>query len=486
LVAPVAVGLALLAPQSSAQTASAISVQVVQTTPHGSERMAPQPSVAFAPQAPAGIPVIEVEDQVAYQQVDGFGAAMTDSSAWLLEDELAPQSTSSVMKMLFSPASGIGIDFLRVPIGASDFTRTEIPYSYDDLPPGRRDPRLRHFSIAHDLPYVIPSLRQALAVDPQLQIIASPWSPPGWMKANQRLDNEHHLGTLLPSDYAAWARYFVRFIESYAQQGVPVAAVTPQNEPGNATVYPGLQLGSAQEISLIRRYLAPALRAAHLSTRIYAGDVSVSHNGRFAIRVLRSSARAAISGLAWHCYFGTAFPIGVAHRLAPGLQEIGDECAPGVSPLPMPEVLISELRNWASVVTFFNVAENTVGGPVQPPNRGCGGCTPLVTVNERTHQPTPLLNYYELGQASAFIEPGARRIDSNHFVSYSYVPHHPPHVSPGIDDVAVENPDGSRVLLAYNTSPAPLRFAVHWRDGWFQYLLPAGATVTFRWSGGAG
>src|ERR1700744_325229 len=124
---------------------------------------------------------------------------MTDSSADLIENELAPRARRRLMALLFSPAPrGIGLRFLRVPIAASDFTATGVPYTYDDLPPGQTDPRLRRFTIAHARVYVLPARGAALARDRDLYVEAVPWSAPAWMKANDGLDNLGDTGELLP------------------------------------------------------------------------------------------------------------------------------------------------------------------------------------------------------------------------------------------------------------------------------------------------
>jgi glucosylceramidase len=463
-------------------------VEVVQTSVDRSSALTRMPDLQFSSARPQGTRVVSVDDRGTYQRVDGFGGTMTDTSAWLLEQQLPASKTQEAMKALFGP-SGIGLSFLRVPMGASDFTKNRTPYSYDDMPRGSKDPHLKHFSIAHDLPYIIPSLRQALSLNPHIELLSNPWSPPGWMKDNDNLNNDHHRGVLRASSYGPLANYFVKFIRAYGQLGVPISEVTPQNEPGNGTLFPGLQLGLPGEVKLIRRYLAPAFRRARLHTAIYAYDGSLGsetvRGGRdrkgFVKSLLRSPARHSISGIAWHCYFGNPPVITAVHRLAPRIRQIDDECAPGVNPLPMPEVLISELRNWARVVAYFNLAEDRHHGPVQPPNHGCPGCTGFFTIDEASHSLSYHLNYFQMGQASAFIKPHARRIRSNHFVSYSYVPHHPPHVTSGLDDVAVKNPDGSKVLLTYNTSRKPIRFGAQWKGRWFTYTLAPSTTATFVW-----
>jgi len=455
----------------------------VQTNPAAGQTLTRLSDLHFS-SGPLGlVRVIHVDDRVSYQRVTGFGGAMTDSAAWLLHDELAPATRERMMDALFG-SDGIKLDFLRVPMGASDFTAKETPYSYDDLPAGKTDPTLSHFSISHDEAYIIPTLREALAINPHLEIMANPWSPPAWMKANDSLNNSGYSGTLVGSAYGPLAAYFVKFIEAYAHAGIPIDDISPQNEPGVATLYPGLELTAIEEERLVTDFLAPALAAARLHPRIYGHDLGFSRDYLglgFAKALLHTQAVALLHGIAWHCYRGNPQAISTIHGVAPSLDEIADECAPGVNPMPVPEEIIAQLRNWARVVVLWSLALDPRGGPVQPPNRGCGGCTGLITVDEQTGEATLGPTYFELGQASAFVAPGARRIASEHFVAYRYGEGRS-HVTDGIDDVALENPDGSIVLIAYNTSSSELPLGVRWRRRGFTYTLPAGAMVTFVWN----
>ena len=171
------------------------------------------------------------------------------------------------------------------------------------------------------------------------------------------------------------------------------------------------------------------------------------------------------------------------HRSRPGLAQLVTECSWGISPGPPSELMIASIRNWASAVVLWNLALDPAGGPVQPPNMGCRGCTALVTVDPATHTVGYGSDYYELGQLGAFVAPGARRIASNTFVTYNYVHLRGPldYSTAGLDDVAFENPDATDVLLAYNGSRRAIRFAVRWRAQAFVHTLPSGATVTFVW-----
>jgi glucosylceramidase len=483
-----AAGLLILLSAPAAEASSArrtrqlgAGVAVAQTDVNLSQYLSPQPGIALSTTQPPGVLVIDVDEAVRYQQLSGIGAAMTDSSAWLIHNELSAGVRSSLMEDLFGSA-GIHLNFLRVPIGASDFTVSAQPYTYDDVPPGQTDPSLSRFSIAHDLAYILPTLRQALQLDPRLQVLANPWSPPAWMKANRSLDNISGQGTLLPSAYTPLASYFVRFIKAYANHGVPIAAITPQNEPGSGTSgasYPGLELPEADEANLIVQDLQPALSAAGLDTKIYGNDLSWDQLS-YADGLASEPSMGDLAGIAWHCYFGSPTVMSRLQQTAPALDQIVDECSPEVRSFGTPELLISSLRNWASVVALWNIALDSQGGPKQADN-GCPGCTGIVTIDEQAHTVRLNTDYYQLGQVSAFVQPGASRIDSPSFVTYGANSSHTFTISAGLDDVAFLNPDGSKVLVAYNSSTAPISFAVESDGSYFSYTIPSQAMTTFVW-----
>jgi glucosylceramidase len=456
-------------------------VTVVQTSADLSEHLALQPALELSATAPAkGVPVIAVNDGVGYQQVNGFGAAMTDSSAWLIERRLSAGARAGLMNGLFGPG-GIRLNFLRLPIGASDFSAGAQPYSYDDLPPGQTDPRLARFSTAHDQGYVLPALTQARSLNRQIQFLASPWTPPAWMKGNASLNNVNDGGTLLGSAYGPWAAYIVKFIQAYARAGVPITALTPQNEPGAATLYPGLNMSPPSLAIWIKQDLEPALARARLHPQLY-GDDSGWGSPQLAQATVSGASASALSGVAWHCYFGSPYVMSALHASRPKLTEIVDECSPGISALPTSEVVIASLRNWASTVALWNLALNPTGGPVQGHDSGCKGCSGLATIDP--HHGTVALNkpLYQLGQASAYVARGARRIDSNHFVTYRYTRPGVNFVTAGLDDVAFVNPDGTHVLIVYNNASRAISFAVDWHGQYVDYTVPAGAMTTFLWN----
>jgi glucosylceramidase len=462
-VASVAVG-------AAGADAGAVGVWV--TSPDLREALSPMPVVSFGPVIP-GVPTIEVSDAIRYQEIIGFGSAMTDSSAWLLYDELPSATRAAAMGALFGP-SGIGLNYVRVPIGASDFTATGVPYTYDDVPAGQTDPSLADFSIAHDQAYVLPTLRMMIALNPAVELLASPWSAPAWMKANNALDNVGYAGVLEPQSFAAYAAYLLAFIRAYANAGAPITAITPENEAHTPTLYPGMDL---DEDGFVTHSLVPMLRAAGLRTMVYDLDGSSLQAAEGMLS--DPTVRDAIAGIAWHCYAGLE-QMSQLHALDPAAGMIMSECSPGIVAYPTAETVIASLRNDAQAVDLWNLALDPSGGPKQEAP-GCTPCSGLVSVSEQSGAASLNLNYYQLGNVSEFVHRGARRISSDRWVSDFANPNGSYGVTPGLDNVGVENPDGSKVLIAYDNSSQPITFQVGWRDQAFSYTLAPGATATFVW-----
>lgn len=480
---------ATVAANASIHTTAAPAVHVYLTTADLSSALQRQPDLSFAPTSDPATTTIQVDPRITYQRIDGFGGGMTDSSAWLLSAKLSPAARDQVMRALFSPTDGIGLNFLRLPIGASDFTHDGIFYSYDDMHSGGSDPTLSRFSIRHDLGYIIPLLREALALNPHLRIVATLWSAPGWMKQNGVLNNLSDAGRLRPSSYAPLAQYFVKFIQAYQARGIPIYGITPENEPGAAGSYPAMDLPAGDEIRLVRDYLGPALAQAGLHTKIFSGDMEWSSNGTnlsYPLTVMGDpGARRYLAGTAYHCYRGSPEGMTIMHDRYPSKEIYETECSggtchtcPWVAPAPPAELAIAATRNWSNTVALWNLALDPWGGP--PPRNGCTDCIAPVTVDPNTGAVTYSSDYYQIGQVSRFVQPGARRIASTSFVT-SY------HSGPGygvqtVDDAAFRNPDGSTVLVAYNATPTAQGVSVRLGTRAFSYTLPAAAAVTFTWN----
>ena len=259
---------------------AAQSIAVYQTTPDLLEALSLREGLHFAKAAPLAGPVIHVDDSARFQEIDGFGASLTDAAAWLFAKKLPPAQTDAAFRMLFTRKDGIALSFLRQPVGSSDLAVTF--YSFDDLceqskkacttPPGKDDPNLEHFTLAHDQEYILPQLKRALALNPSLHVMLTPWSPPGWMKTTGSMLGSNaetkEASALRPEYYPALAGYLVKTIEGYQAAGVPVWALSVQNEPLFAPpTYSGMQMLAAEQAKFLGEALAPALAAAHLSPR---------------------------------------------------------------------------------------------------------------------------------------------------------------------------------------------------------------------------
>ena len=216
------------------------------------------------------------------------------------------------MRNLFDPVNGAGISYLRQPMGASDFALSN--YTYDDIPAGQTDPNQTNFSINHDLSYIIPVLKQALQINPQIKIMGSPWSPPAWMKTTDSLNG----GSLNQSAYPSLAEYFVKYVQAYAAQGLPIDAITVQNEPLNSTTsYPSMSMQPKEEASFIGSALGPAFSSAGIKTKIVIYDHNWD-NTTYAKTVLaNTTANPYIDGSAFHCYAGSVGAQNTVHNAYP-------------------------------------------------------------------------------------------------------------------------------------------------------------------------
>jgi glucosylceramidase len=479
-------GLAAVPPAEAAGRHDAPQARVWVTTPDRAELMAQRPPVTFGTK-PSTQPTIVVDPDRTYQAVDGFGASITDSSAAVLTG-LSPAVRADTMRRLFDPVRGIGVSFLRQPVGSSDFTASAEHYTYDDVPAGQTDFALRHFSIAHDQAKVLPLLREAKRLNPHLTVMATPWSPPAWMKTSDSL-----VGGRLKDDpavYDAYARYLVKFVQAYRDAGVPIDFLSVQNEPQNRTpdAYPGTDMPVAQQLKVIEA-LGPMLRHASPRTKILAYDHNWATHPNdgdtetdYPYQILRDRASRWIAGTAYHCYYGDPSAQTALHNAFPDKGIWFTECSGSHGPADPPDkvfrdtltwharnTVLGTTRNWARSVVNWNIALDSTGGPH---NGGCGTCTGLVTVAPDGSVTTDA-EYYTIGHLSKFVQPGARRIASTSFGTTGW--------NGQIMDVAFRNPDGSTALVVHNENDDPRSFAVNVGDRTFEYTLPGGALATFTW-----
>jgi glucosylceramidase len=415
--------------------------------------------------------VINIDSSKQYQVMDGFGASLSDSSAWLIWNKLSASEQTLLMNQFFSRKDGIGLSFLRQPMGATDFSASG-NYSYDDVPPGQIDLTLTGFSIAHDKAYVVPLVRRALEINPDLKVVALPWSPPAWLKDTASMSG----GKIDPQYYSALAQYFVKFLQAYRQEGIPIYALSVQNEPLYSTsAYPTTDLPASEEAKFIADFLAPALAEANLSNVKIFGYEHNWDNTSYSKTLLASSAAPFIAGISFHCYAGEPSTQTAIKEDAPAKDIWFTECS-GITSTQFADdlvwnaehLLIGATRNWARSISLWNLALDQDSGPRIG---GCTNCRGVVTIDISSAPAKINLNveYYVLGHIAKYVLPGAHRIDSNTFGRGN------------IEDVAFENPDGSTVLLVLNSGTSLGSFTVRFQNDTFSYSLPSGALATFVW-----
>lgn len=426
------------------------------------------PDAVTLPPADGG-PTLEVHPEQTFQSMVGYGAAVTDSSAWLLRHGMNDAQREALLRELFTrEGDGIGFELTRLTIGSSDFSLR--PYTLDDLPAGRTDRPLAHFSMAPVREDVIPVMREALALNPRLKAIASPWSAPAWMKTSGRLAG----GGLAPGMQDVYARYLWRYVEGMAQAGVPLFALTIQNEPKfEPQDYAGMRLDPAERAAIVGRHLGPLLRAKHSPVQILEWDHNWSEPDQPLAMLADPVARRFVSGVAWHCYGGDPSAQAAVQAAYPALDAWMTECSGGewkpdwaeTLPWMMRMLVIGAPRNGARGVLMWNLALDPAHGPH---SGGCKDCRGMVTIDPRDGHVTRNMEYYAFGHASRFVRPGAVRIGSGTGVD-------------GLDSVAFRNPDGSVVLVVCNSAAAARRFTVRGAGAAFAYDLPASGVVTFVW-----
>jgi len=415
-----------------------------------------------------GDEALTIDTSKRFQKMHGFGAAMTDASAELFS-RLPDAQRKAIMAELFGRANGgLGLSFTRLTVGASDFSRTH--YSYDDTPGNAPDPQLRYFSIAPARKYVLPRVREALAINPDLKVMISPWSAPAWMKTTGSLIK----GQLKPEYYGAFADYLARTVEAFGREGVPVSMLTIQNEPNfEPDNYPGMRVNPPERAQIIGRYVGPALHARGLKTEILDYDHNWDHP-EWPLGVLADPiARSYVSGVAWHCYEGDVAAQSPVHDAYPDKDAWLTECSGGEWSPKYAEVLgwmtdkliIGASNNWSRGTLIWNLALDPAHGPH---NGGCGDCRGVVTIDPATGTIRREVEYYVLGHASRFVLPGAFRVSAVK-------------KGEGLEAAAFLNPDGSSVAILHRTGGrGPVTIAL----GGKRYAVPlaAGSVATVRWS----
>lgn len=408
---------------------------------------------------------ILIDSKQTFQAMDGFGFTLTGGSAQHLLG-MSQEKRTQLLKELFSlKGNGIGMDYLRISIGASDLNQTV--FSYDDLPDGQTDSELKKFDLGADRKDVIPILKEILAINPKIKILGSPWSPPVWMKDN----NDTRGGSLKPEFYDAYARYFVRYIQQMASEGIRIDAITVQNEPLHPGNNPSLLMPAKEQATFVGKYLGPSFKTARIDTKIIIYD----HNAdkpEYPISILDDpEARKYIDGSAFHLYGGKIDALSQVHQAHPDKNLYFTEQwmgGPGNFAKDfvdhIKKLTIGASRNWSKTVLEWNLSSDPEYKPFTD-RGGCSKCLGGITIDK--DQVTRNAAYYVVGHASKFVRAGSVRIASN------YVNELP--------NVAFRTPQGKTVLIVLNDTDKSQTFSIQSEKKTAQTSLKPGAVATYVW-----
>jgi len=436
------------------------------TTSDRAAIVAPQAVALQFSSTASQLPVINVEDAKHFQTMDGFGFALTGGSAQLLMRMGAAQRTALLKELFTVGGEGIGVSYLRLSIGASDMN--EGVYSYDDLPAGETDVEMAKFDLGRDRADVIPVMKEILALRPGIKILGSPWSAPAWMKTNGDVRG----GELKPEYYAAYAKYFVKYIMSMRAEGITIDAITVENEPLNPKNTPSLVMFAQEQDTFIAKDLGPAFEKAGIHTKVLLYD----HNPdvpSYPLSILGDPATSKyVDGTAFHLYGGESRVLTEVHDAYPKknlyLTEQSVTEWRGEGPLgiaePVRGVMIGAIRNWSRNVILWNLAADPQNGP-HTNNGGCTGCSGAITLDGDSV--TRNVAYYVVEHFSKFVPPGSVRVASSEMEQLS--------------SVAFVTPEGKVVLEISNTANFPKPFVVKYHGKTFQTSIPAESVGTYVW-----
>ena len=408
-------------------------------------------------------PSIVVDTTQTYQTMDGFGFALTGGSAYLINLLPSADKVSLLNELFTSDSTFIGINYLRISIGASDLDAKV--FSYDDLPANQTDPQLQNFSIELDKVNLIPILKSIVALNPGIKILGSPWSAPAWMKSNQSTVG----GSLKPENYNVYANYLVKYIKAMEAEGIRIDAITPQNEPLNPNNNPSMVMTATEQTEFIKTHLGPAFQAAGITTKIIAYD----HNcdvPSYPLTVLSdANARKYVDGSAFHLYAGDISALTQVHNAYPDKNVYfteqwvgGPSNFAGDLKWHVKNLIIGASRNWSKNVIEWNLASD----PNYYPHTagGCSTCLGALTIGTTVNRN---VGYYIIGHASKFVKTGSVRIASNNVGSLS--------------NVAFKTPAGKKVLIVLNESSASQTFNIQFNELIATSTLAGGAVGTYSW-----
>lgn len=433
------------------------------TTGDQSKLLQQQATVSFGANSGSNPSTVTVNPSTTYQTMDGFGYTLTEGSCEVISGMAATQQ-NQLLNDLYNPTTGLNASVVRISIGASDLSSSS--YSYNET---SGDVNMNNFSLnGPDLTYLIPIIKKILLINPNIKILATPWSAPRWMKTN----NSWVGGSLQTQYYAAYARYFVKYFAAMQAQGISIWGITPQNEPENPYNEPSMLMNSTEQKNFINTQLGPQMASAgYGNIKIIAFDHNCD-NTAYPIDVLNNSSY--VDGAAFHLYLGNISAMSTVRNATNKNVYFTEQYTgsggsfSGDFGWHMQNVVIGSTNNWAKTVLEWNAANNSGLGPRTP--GGCNTCLGAITVNNSTSY-TKNVAYYIIGQISKFVKPGALRINSSS-------------TNGSIVSAGFKNPDGSIALVVYNSGGSSNTIRVVSGSSAFDYTVPGSSAVTFTWGAG--
>ncbi len=423
---------------------------------------------------------IKLDETTKFQTMDGFGSAITGSAAYNLL-KMTSQDRAKFLKETFSPTEGMGQSYIRIAIGCSDFSLSE--YTLND------EPGIANFALQEEeIKYVIPVLKEILAINPSLKIMGSPWTAPLWMKVNNLASLGAHNswtgGHLNPKYYQDYGTYFVKWIQALQKEGINIYSITPQNEPLNDKNSASMVMHWQEQLAFVKTALGPKLKAAGLTTKIYAFDHNYNYDDMadqedYPVKIYEDAVAAAFfAGAAYHNYGGDKAELLDIHQKAPNKDLIFTETSIGTwndgNNLgkrlieDMREVALGTVNNWAKGVIVWNLMLDSERGP----NRegGCQTCYGAVDISKNDYKTIRKnSHYYIIGHLSSVVKPGAVRIGTSGYVAN------------GLQYAAFKNTDGSYAFVLLNESGEPSRITLDDGKNHFSYEVPAASVVSYTW-----
>lgn len=464
---------------SCEKTGSDDNITIYVTTNNGSQNLDKQ-TIEFSNNSNMSSTTIMLDPTTRYQTMDGFGAAITGSTAFNLL-QMTQENRIKFLKDTFSPTEGLGHSYVRISIGCSDFSLSE--YSLCDTP------GIENFGLtSEETDYVIPVLKEILEINPELKIMGSPWTPPQWMKVNNLTDLQPFFswtsGQLNPAYYSDYATYFVKWIKAMNQNGINIYSVTPQNEPLNRGNSASLYMGWEEQYEFLQNHLVPQFKKASLNTKIYLFDHNYNYDNiadqkGYPMNIYDAGIDSEmVAGAAYHNYGGDKSELLKVQSRYPEREMVFTETSIGTwndghnleKRLidDMREVALGTVNNGCKAVIVWNLMLDSERGP----NRegGCQTCYGAVDIDISDYSTiTRNSHYYIISHLSSVVKPGAVRIGTSGLSD------------PGIIHSAFENSDGTYAVVLLNSAPDSKSITLDDGNKHFTYEVPAGSVASYQW-----